>query len=287
MERQRALALTEDVLERLVEGQGEWPLRLVREVYVFGSFARGALQPGDVDLNVEFDRDERWSAEFIEGLSNGYDPRRVFRQALVGRKRGVSFMFEGRDQSHLDLTLLWRRGDSLETALTRLHAIKEDPEAGRAERHAMLPQFEGMERWLRLSDREYFVEAIDKGALTVERLCLEVVDDVDHPLARQHLERRWSPNSPLHRAGRAVFAHLIGRGIDPAQVHPHGRDVRDRETPYFAGFERRYLRALPRCMTEFGGREWIEVVHPTRRGDLLALRVVPVSLASLKEIIRP
>lgn len=44
MERQRALALTEDVLERLVEGQGEWPLRLVREVYVFGSFARGALQ---------------------------------------------------------------------------------------------------------------------------------------------------------------------------------------------------------------------------------------------------
>nr|BFE69850.1 hypothetical protein GCM10020092_031510 [Actinoplanes digitatis] len=70
-------------------------------------------------------------------------------------------------------------------------------------------------------------------------------------------------------------------------MHPHGRDVRDRETPYFAGFERRYLRALPRCMTEFGGREWIEVVHPTRRGDLLALRVVPVSLASLKEIIRP
>ncbi|MEU7909311.1 nucleotidyltransferase domain-containing protein [Actinoplanes sp. NPDC049118] len=70
-------------------------MRLVREVYVFGSFARGAPQPGDVDLNVEFDRDDRWSSEFVEALSNGYDPRRVFRQALVGRKRGVSFMFEG------------------------------------------------------------------------------------------------------------------------------------------------------------------------------------------------
>ncbi|WP_406429150.1 nucleotidyltransferase domain-containing protein [Streptomyces sp. NBC_00147] len=30
--------------------QGGWPLNLVEEIYVFGSYARGALEPGDVDL---------------------------------------------------------------------------------------------------------------------------------------------------------------------------------------------------------------------------------------------
>jgi hypothetical protein len=42
-------------------------------------------------------------------------------------------------------------------------------------------------------------------------------------------------DQPLHRAGRAVLAHLEQRGIDPAQVHLHGRDVNDPQTPYFAG----------------------------------------------------
>ena len=85
MERARALTLAESVLERLVEGQAEWPSRLIHEVYVFGSFASGALQPGDVDLDVEFDyQDEEWRSECVRGLGYGYDPHRVFRQALVG-----------------------------------------------------------------------------------------------------------------------------------------------------------------------------------------------------------
>lgn len=76
MERARALALLEGVLERLVEGQGEWPLSLIREVYIFGSVARGALYPGDVDLDVEFDHtDARRASEVITGLSYGCDPR--------------------------------------------------------------------------------------------------------------------------------------------------------------------------------------------------------------------
>jgi hypothetical protein len=149
VERARALTLAENVIERLVEAQDDWPLRLIREVYVFGSFARGALQPGDVDMDVEFDhKDTRWAAELNQGLSYGYDPRRVFRQALVGRRRGVQFVFDARSDADFDMTLLWRRGDDLQTAVARLHAIKVDPEAGRAERHAMLPEFDGMERWL-------------------------------------------------------------------------------------------------------------------------------------------
>ena len=284
MERQRAQALAESVLERLVDGQMDWPLRLVREVYVYGSFARGALDPGDVDMDVEFDRgDEQWKAEFLQGLSYGYDPRRVFRQALVGRRRGVQFTFDNRDDADFPMTLLWRRGEDLQTAVDRLYAIKPDPTAGRAERDAMVPEFEGMERWLPRSYRECLIDGVAQGAIVVERLPL-TDDDIDDSRALAHLDSRWTPTSPLYRAGRAVFAHLLGRSVDPAQLHLHGRDVENRVTPYFAGFSLRYLPAMQRCLTEFDGKEWIEVVHPTRRGELLALRILTVSPARLEEL---
>lgn len=283
MERTRAIELTENVLARLIEGPVEWPLSLIREVYIFGSVARGALQPHDVDLDVEFDRDDRWRSEMLQGLRDGYDPCRVFRQALIGRRRGVQFMFDGHEDADFDMTLLWRRGDDLPTALARLNSIEPDPDAGRAQRHAMLPEFEGMERWLPRSYREQIIEAIENGAIRIERLVLDDLE-IDDPLALEHLQARWQPTSPLYRAGQAVFGYLSDRGVDPGQVHLHGRDVRDYLTPYFAGFGLRYFRALQRCFLDFNGKEWIEVVHPTRAGKLEALRVLPDSLPRLKEM---
>ncbi|WP_406426572.1 nucleotidyltransferase domain-containing protein [Streptomyces sp. NBC_00147] len=44
----RATQLLHHMIDRLE--QGGWPLNLVEEIYVFGSYARGALEPGDVDL---------------------------------------------------------------------------------------------------------------------------------------------------------------------------------------------------------------------------------------------
>jgi hypothetical protein len=275
VERARATALTEEVLTRLVECQDEWPLSLVSEVYVYGSFARGAVQPGDVDLDVEFDQsDERWILTVVRALSNGRDPEAEFRKMLRGRKRGVELAFNNRADADYEMTLLWQRGEDLDAGLARVRAIKADPSAGRAQRDAMLPQFEGLDRWLPRPYRETLSEAIGAGAIAVDRLILPDVE-VDHPLACEHLRRRWRSQSPLYRAGRAVFAHLLQRGIDPAQVHLHGRDVQNSETPYFAGFSLRYLLSMQICLTEHGGKEWIEVVHPTTRGDLDALRILP------------
>ncbi|MBG0567555.1 nucleotidyltransferase domain-containing protein [Actinoplanes aureus] len=286
MERSRAVALVEEVLGRLVEGQGEWPLSLVREVYVFGSFARGALQPGDVDLDLEVDRDDRWRNWFVDALSAGRDPYLRFRQPLVGRKRLVQFEFNGHEEADFPMTLLWRRGDDLSAAMDRLTEIKADPDAGRAERHAMLPQFEGLDRWLPRFHREHFIAAIESGAITVERVTLPEPEPrhFAHPVVEDHLWDRWQPPSPLYRAAGAVFAYLIDRGVDPAELHLHGRDVRARETPYYAGFSLRYLRAMQWCFTDYGGREWIEVVHPTKRGEIHALRVLPTSMDRLKEL---
>ena len=56
------------------------------------------------------------------------------------------------------------------------------------------------------------------------------------------------------------------RGVDLARVHLHGRDVGGPDTPYFAGFQMRYSRPIPYCLTKYHGVEWIEVVHPMAGG---------------------
>ena len=50
MNRERAVDLAEHLLRNLDDGQETWPLSLVTAVYVFGSFARGALTPGTLTL---------------------------------------------------------------------------------------------------------------------------------------------------------------------------------------------------------------------------------------------
>jgi len=52
LKRDRATQLLEEILGHLVTG-GEW-LDLVDDVYVFGSYARGAPEPGDIDIAVEY-----------------------------------------------------------------------------------------------------------------------------------------------------------------------------------------------------------------------------------------
>ncbi len=172
MKRERALLLADHVIRALDENQHEWPLSLVTELYVFGSFARGALNPHAVDLDVEFRPDERWGSHFATCLSYGRDPHAPFRRALTGGKRGCQFQFSFRGRADFDMTLLWRRGDTLQAALGRLAAIEPDLEAGRAPREAMLPEFEGLDDWIPLAYREGLCNAVSSGAITIERCVL-------------------------------------------------------------------------------------------------------------------
>jgi hypothetical protein len=234
-------------------------------------------EPHDLDIEVEIDRqDDRWISHFVTCLSAGRDPYSLIRRALAGGARSYQFLFEARDRTDFPLTLLWRHRDPLATALTRLHAIAEDDTAGRATRDAMLPQFDRLDRWIPRAYRERLVNAVDAGAISLQRL--ELPDaPLENPVARQCLEQRWRPTSPLHRAGRAVLGHFQQRGVDLSQVHLHGRDIGGPETPYFAGFLMRYFRSIPACLTDYHGIEWIEVVHPTRTLSNSALRIVPIS----------
>jgi hypothetical protein len=274
VKRERAVLLIKHVLQALDEGKTEQPLNLVTGVHVFGSFARGALEPHDVDLDIEFEPDLEWGAYFAQCLAYGRDPHGPMKRALTGGRRGCQLQFNFRDRADFGMTLLWNRGDTLQIALERLRGIQPDPTAGRAVRDAMLSEFEGIEHWIPLAFREAMVNAIGSGAITLERLVLTegAVRNTD---AQEHISYRWQATSPLHRAARAVIADWEHRGIDPGQGHLHGSDVKNRDTPYFAGFGLRYFGAIPRCLTEFGGREWTEVVHPTRTKPLEALRIFP------------
>lgn len=193
---------------------------------------------------------------------------------MIGRRRGCQLVFEYGDPAELDPIVLWRVGDSLETARRRLHAIPVDPSAGRALRHAMLPEFEGLEDWIPRADREMLVHALDTGAIDLERLSLDE-GRVRSRIAMEHAEDRWTATSPLFRAATAVLRYWEARGISPRDGHLHGVDIDHAVTPYFAGFNLRYFRAIPRCLTEFESQEWIEVVHPTKTKPLECLRITP------------
>lgn len=284
MKRERALELVELLLRNLSAKRDQWPLDLVTEVYLFGSFARGALNPHDVDVDIEHETPWDWATRCTSMQIEGRDPYSLFRRPLLEGRRGCQVLFNHRREADFEMTLLWKRGESLEAALERLHGIKPDPAAGRAPRDAMIPEFEGLDRWLPLYTRERLVAMIDAGAIRVERLTLDDAAITTPLMEDIRRRRRWDRSSPLFRAAKAVIAYWEQRGIDPGTAHLHGKDIHDRDTPYFAGFDCRYLRTMPRCLTTFEGVEWLEVVHPTKTLPLHSLRFLPLDKDALRHI---
>jgi hypothetical protein len=148
----------------------------------------------------------------------------------------------------------------------------------------MLPEFDGIDDWIPRPGREVLCKAVEEGAILLERILLNADAQIASEVAVGHLRHRWKPTSPLRRAAIGVVAYWERQGIDPGRCHLHGADIRDRETPYFAGFGLRYFRAIPRCLTEFNGVEWIEVIHPTGSKTLDALRIEPLDRTILTQI---
>jgi hypothetical protein len=273
LKRARATGLLTDMLARL-ETPG-WPLDLVDSVHVFGSYARGAEEPHDVDVVVDNRRDERLVQEFVTALSYSRDPHASLKRALKGTSRGLQIQFDqlrDLEAAGIELTLLWRRGDTQEQALARLAAITPDPSAGRAPRDDMIQQFEGLDRWIPRQVRGDLVTLLDSGAVTIERL--ELPDATPREPVSQHALRRWKDTSPLRRAAAAVLSHLENTGGDLGAVHLHGQrlvwDGEDR-TQIRIGFGMQHIDQLEYHLES--GHEWIEVIRPTRAQPLHALRI--------------
>ncbi|MFD6748138.1 nucleotidyltransferase domain-containing protein [Streptomyces anthocyanicus] len=275
MKRARATSLLNDMLDRLEEGG--WPLDLVDEILVFGSYARGALEPADVDVIVEHRTDERLTSEFVHALSYGQDPSRSMKRALKGTSRGLQIHFRERntlEAEGFELTLLWRRGEPVSAARNRLAAITPDPTAGRAPRDHMIEAFNGIDRWVPRPVRIDLAGLVEGKAATIRQL--QLPDAQPRQLAALDVLTRWSDTSPLRRAAAAVLHHLetLDRPLD--SVYLHGEPVigsRYDATTWQTGvgFGWRRYRSIARHLHE--GTDWFEVVRPTRTHPLHTLHI--------------
>ncbi|WP_331772961.1 hypothetical protein OG948_56960 (plasmid) [Embleya sp. NBC_00888] len=159
-------------------GDLSWPISLVQQVWVFGSFARGACEPQDVDVAVRFERDERMRQAVVEAILSGRaNPYAPLRRALAGTSRGLQFQFEDHARERLRaegtaMLSLWQRGDTLPQARTVLHSIPEDPSAGRAERHDMIDAFTGLDRYFPRPVRAELIAWRQRGLVDITRIPL-------------------------------------------------------------------------------------------------------------------
>jgi predicted nucleotidyltransferase len=120
----------------------------VTAVYVFGSYARGALTVGDVDIDVEYDArlDPGVEREMLDNLVIGRDWNTPFREALKPA-RALQVMF-GRHEMLVEPVVVYERGDTIDDALARVQAISRRIrliDAGGGPTHAAVkaPQFRG------------------------------------------------------------------------------------------------------------------------------------------------
>lgn len=288
MKRTRAVELVEAMLHRL-DGPQEWPLHLVRQVWLFGSFARGATEPHDVDVAVRFERDERMNEAVVQAIFSGGNPYTPLHRALAGSSRGLQFQFEdaAREQLEAEGTFmlpLWQRGDSLAEALGVLHAIAEDPEAGRAERHDMIDAFEGLDRHIPRPIRAELIGWQQQEAVAVSRITLSDAPDDTDLLATPDMRwalSRWNDDSPLRRAALAGLAFMNELAVELDDVELAGRRLptprrlagHRSEPRWWINWKWQGYQSIPYCVTRADG--WLEVVQPTRTRPLNALVIKP------------
>jgi hypothetical protein len=203
VKRERATQLVEQLLQRLDAERHAWPANLITEVYLFGSFARGAVEPHDIDVAIEMDRDDRWIAHAVQSLSSGRNPQSLIRRALVGNSRSFGFFFDGKARADFPLTLLWRRGEAISIAAQRLHTLTPDPTATRAPRDAMLPQFEGLDRWIDRPAREHLTSAVTANAINIERF------DLPDATVTEHEGIEWIEIPHLARTGTLTALRIV------------------------------------------------------------------------------
>ena len=275
MDRAKATSRLEEVVGILAAALDE-PLRRVSALYVFGSYARGALVVGDIDVDVEYDVDHERALKETQLQSYGRNPRGDLSSALFRGQRIFQVHYEShaRLESELGgLVLLWKRGDRVEDALARLHGLAADPAAGRSQRDRVAPPLEGLEHWVARPVRNELTKAIESGVLSVEQLELAEARP-GRGEAEESIEDRWGPESPTRRAALAAAAYLESVGIKGTTAWYRGwASLSADGGRAMVGFGHRDIEDAPRYLTGDYGDLWLQVVNPSRRAPLRALLI--------------
>jgi hypothetical protein len=282
--RERATAHVVELLERVCVGDGA--AACVTAVYAFGSWSRGALEVGDVDLDIEYDhrRDPETAQMVMDALVSGRDWNAPIRKALKPR-RTLQVLFESIDKLG-EPVLIYQDGDDLEAALTRVNAIKPDPSADRAERDPVHPTLEPVAGALSRPSLITLSELMSHGLITVS-----VVDLMDVPMSeihddefREFLLDAWDEGGPRARAARAGGSFLLGRGLQLSDLEilerkPTGRAARATwAVEAREGKLRNFAYDLGR-----GFDGWLYVVRPGRRQPLHGLEITAPAGSALHD----
>lgn len=186
MKRERATKIIRRIVETIEAGQTPAP---VRELYVFGSYARGGMEPNDLDLVVVHDppprqlmekfkqRAEELALDFSRSL---YYPSQRFRGAMSKalRKPGEAIdllmgtSFKEVEQMYSAVrdpppVLLWSVNDR--EVEQKLACIKADPSAGRAPRPGFMT---AKEAGCTAEEMKCVAEMLDRGMIEMKRWTL-------------------------------------------------------------------------------------------------------------------
>jgi hypothetical protein len=277
--RSQATRRIEDLLGRVANGEGRY-LPRVREVWIFGSYARGALEVGDVDLAVEFDqtKDEagRWFATLMAG---GFDHLGALRRELRGNQRALEIHFnelEDLRKEGFEPRLLWRRGDSLEEAHARLAALAPDASAQRAARDTVHPLLADVEKLIPRPARQEFSLFMWAGWLDTKLAELPPQQATD-PVTRRRFAEQWSESNPRFRAAHAGASYVEREGVAPLSaggtLYSDEREMLDAERDYWQPCVAVHFGAklLQWAMFDFGQGipRVLVVLNPTARKQSL------------------
>lgn len=279
MRRAEAAKRIEGLLARVSSGEGRYLTR-VREIRIFGSYARGTLVVGDVDLAVEFDqtKDEagRW---FATRLAGGFDHIGALKRELRGNQRVLELHLNELDELReegFDPQLLWTRGESFETAVDRLRALAPDASAGRASRDAVHPLVAEAEKLIPRPARQEFSVFMWAGWLDAKLVDLPNMQ-ARNRITRERFREQWASTNPRFRAAHAVASYLEHDGIEPLNaggtLSSDQREVIDEEREHWR----------PAVEVHFGGKllQWamfdfgqgtprvLVVLNPTARKQTL------------------
>jgi len=279
VKRSEATKRIEGLLARVVKGEGRY-LPRVCEVWIFGSYARGALEVGDVDLAVEFNqtKDEAgvWFATLMAG---GFDHLGALRRELRGNQRVLEIHFnelEDLRKEGFEPRLLWQRGDSLDEAHAQLGALGPDASAQRAARDTIHPLLANVEKLIPRPARQEFSLFMWAGWLDAKLVELPP-EQAASAVTRRRFAERWSESNPRFRAAHAVASYLEGEGVAPLSaggtLYSAVREMFDAERDY----------GQPRIAVHFGAKllQWamfdfgqgisrvLVVLNPTARKQTL------------------
>jgi hypothetical protein len=246
-------------------------------VYVFGSYARGALIVDDVDTDIEYDArlDPSVEREMLDNLVAGRDWNTPFRKALKP-SRALQVMFSRREIV-AEPVLVYQRGDRLADARERVDAIAPDPAAGRAERDPVHPALEPVAEDLARRSPIMLSELIGAGLLQIE--LVDLPDAAEQEIADgahcREVRMRWRNSaSPLARAARAAGCYLEAADVDLGAVALMPKGVLGGAGSAWAvDCRETHLRRLMIYLGNHRITNGLFVLRPDRKRPLRALRM--------------